>query len=127
MDSQKRRTRRWLARPKVWRVIEFVAKALSYRGKLNNQELDYLLSVVESPDQQAPLDFLGGQANSGLIDLENLDKYEGQTRARSSAPEISWPINSTLPCSLTSLKMALPSTVLPLILRGSTDRVVAAR
>jgi len=87
---------------KVWKVIECVAKVLPYRGKLTSQELDYLLSIVGSPGQQAPLDFLGVQTDSGLIDLEDSDKCEGETPARtvrSSAPSIFWPMRSDLPFS----------------------------
>src|SRR3972149_917140 len=58
MDTQRCKTRRWLARPKVWKTIELIAGILSSEGNLNIQQLNYLIGAAGLPDKQFPLNFL---------------------------------------------------------------------
>ena len=59
METQRRKTRQWLAQPKVWKVIELVAKQLSVKGKLNDKELGYLINQAGwLNDKQSPFRFL---------------------------------------------------------------------
>ena len=46
MNRARISTRRWLAQPKLWRIIVTVARHLSERGKLFGSDLCYLIGMA---------------------------------------------------------------------------------
>lgn len=58
LNHERQKVRRWLAKPKVWACVEFVAFALLVNGKVNRSELEYLTHLAAgSRNNQQPIDF----------------------------------------------------------------------
>lgn len=56
-EAEKRRTRRWLARPEVWTAVSLVSYVLFHKGKLSGPVLNNVIGAASALRGQRPLEF----------------------------------------------------------------------